>query len=193
MTLSETLGMVYETMEGSEPMMDYSERHGVNACAVLTLYDDETAALVAESIADRIRGRTVVEVGGGIGLLAFHMARHAKRVYCIEANPMWSWTFANVLLYRKPVNVSYLFGAAQEFAGTIKGNVALFCTHSDAAGMARVGAMFAPVVIDVYREHVRAIRPDLSDLREMPMMDAEAEIRRRLARGEMKESSTRHD
>jgi hypothetical protein len=67
--------------------LDYSERHGVNAAGVLTMYRDEAAELVAQYLAPRIEGRTIVEIGGGVGLLAFHLGQYAKRVYCIEANP----------------------------------------------------------------------------------------------------------
>ena len=94
----------------------------------------------------------MVEIGGGIGLLALHMGQIAKRVYCIEANPMWSWTFATALLHAKPRNVSFLFGSADEFLGCIKGDVAVYCTHSDVTGMGLVAAQFAPVVIDFYSE-----------------------------------------
>lgn len=103
-------------------------------------------------MAPQIAGKTAVEIGGGIGLLALHMGHIAKRVYCIEANPMWSWCFASVLLQSKPKNVSFLFGAADEFVGAIKADVAVFCTHSDVTGMGLVAAQFAPVVIDVYGE-----------------------------------------
>jgi len=118
----------------------------------LTVIDDETASLIAERIADRIEGKTVVEIGGGIGLLSLHMGAIAKRVYCIEANPMWSWTFASVLLKQKPRNVSFLFGSADEFVGTIRGDVAVYCTHSDVKGMGLVAAQFAPMVVDFYSE-----------------------------------------
>lgn len=150
--LQQMLGEVYERMEGSDASTEYSERHNINSAAVLTVIDDETASLIVETIADRIRGKTVVEIGGGIGLLALHMGTVAKRVYCIEANPMWSWTFAGVLLKQKPRNVSYLFGSADEFLGLIKADVAVYCTHSDVQGMGLVAAQFAPVVIDFYSE-----------------------------------------
>lgn len=68
---------------------------------------------------------------------------------------MWSWTFAQVLLEKKPKNVSFLFGAADEFLGTIKGDVAIYLTHSDVKGIGLVAAQFAPVVIDVYSEMIR--------------------------------------
>jgi hypothetical protein len=161
------LEKVYEAMEGSEMLEQYCERHGINSAGVLTIYDDDTASTVAEYLAPHIEGRTVVEIGGGIGLLAFHLGLYAKRVYCIEADPNWSWVFAGVLLERKPVNVSYLFGAAQEFVGQIHGDVALFCTHSDAAGMRAVGEKFAPQVIDVYAEAARAVNPRLAKLRDL--------------------------
>lgn len=175
-SLDDCLSMIYESMEGSEEMMDYCDRHGVRSAGVLTVYDDETAGLIAESLAPRIKGKTVVEIGGGIGLLALHLGLYAERVYCIEANPMWAWTFATLLLKVKPVNVSYLFGSAQEFVGKITGDVALFCTHSDASGMKLIGRGFADEVIDVYREIVKEIRPDLMRFRDMPMMEAEAEL-----------------
>ena len=154
--LSRMFSTIYNAMEGSDDSMNYSERHGINAQAVLTVHDDETGGLIAEHLAPRIEGKTVVEIGGGIGLLSLHMGIIAKRVYCIEANPMWSWTFAEVLLKTKPKNVSFLFGAADEFLGAIKGDVAIYCTHSDVHGMGLVAAQFAPVVIDVYGELIKA-------------------------------------
>jgi len=153
--LSRTLDRIYNEMEGSEISKSYSERHGVNSAAVLTVLDDESAGLLAEYLAPRIEGKIVVEIGGGVGLLAMHMGLIAKRVYCIEANPMWSWTFAEILLRKKPRNVSFLFGSADEFLGAIKGDVAIICTHSDVAGMKMVATQFAPVMIDVYGEIIK--------------------------------------
>ncbi len=154
--LQSTLGRIYNAMEGSDDSIAYSERHNVNSAAVLTVIDDETAGLLAENIATKIEGKTVIEIGGGIGLLALHMGRIAQRVYCIEANPMWSWTFAQILLKQKPKNVSFLFGSADEFLGQIKGEVAVFCTHSDVQGMRLVAQQFAPVAVDVYGELIDA-------------------------------------
>ncbi len=156
MSLNEMLAEVYNTMEGSETSMAYSERHNINAASVLTVYDDSTAQAINAYLEPRIEGKTVIEIGGGIGLLSLHMGMIAKRVYCIEANPMWSWTFAEVLLKQKPRNVSFLFGAADEFIGTIRGDVAVYCTHSDVQGMGLVAAQFAPSVIDVYGEVIAA-------------------------------------
>lgn len=146
---------IYNSMEGSEPSLAYSERHGITSAAVLTVLDGNHAMLIAERLRPRIEGKTVVEIGGGIGLLALHMGHIAKRVYCIEANPMWSWTFAETLLHQKPKNVSFLFGAADEFLGCIKGDVAIYCTHSGVAGIGLVAAQFAPLVIDVYGELIK--------------------------------------
>ena len=128
----------------------------------MTVTEDEMAALITESLAPRIEGKTVIEIGGGIGLLALHMGLIAKRVYCIEANPIWASCFLAALLANKPKNVSYLFGAADEFAGQIKGDVALFCTHSGVEGMKAAASQFAPVVIDVYGELI-ASNPEKFD------------------------------
>ena len=149
--LGKMLNFIYSEMDGNPLGEKYSERHGIKSAAVLTVYDDETAHLIASHLEPRIAGRIVVEIGGGIGLLGCHLATYAKRVYCIEANPMWSWTFATALLAHKPKNLSYLFGAADEFP-SITGDVALFCTHSGKQDMVRVGKRFADTVIDVYGE-----------------------------------------
>lgn len=154
--MKDILDKVYETMEGNHLSDHYSYRHGIESAAVLTVYDDETASLLAERLAPRVAGKTVIEIGGGIGLLSLHLGLIAKRVYCIEANPMWSWVFAGTLLKQKPKNVSFLFGAADEFSGAIRGDVALFCTHSDVAGMTEISRRFAPTVIDIHGEIIAA-------------------------------------
>ena len=156
------LGEIYNCFEGSESMLAYGERHGITSQAVLTVTSDETAHDMMEYLAPRIKGKTVVEIGGGIGLLAMHLGQIARRVYCIEANPMWSWIFAAQLIKTKPKNVSFLLGAADEFVGCIKADVALFCTHSGVETMRLVAGQFAPVVIDVYGEMI-AKSPELFD------------------------------
>lgn len=132
----------------------YDERHGIESAAVLTIYDDETAALVASHLADRVRGKVVVEIGAGLGLLALHLSEYAAKVIAIEANPMWTSCWVAFLHSKKPKNVTWIFGAADEVAGMVRGDVALFCTHSDCDGMARTAELFAPEVIDVYGEIV---------------------------------------
>jgi predicted RNA methylase len=137
-------------------------RHGIESQPVLTIADDETAHLVAGFLDDRIAGKTVVEIGGGLGLLSLHMGFRAKRVFCIEANPIWAAGFATSLLDHKPKNVSYLFGAADEFSGVIRADVAVFCTHSGVESMRSAAALFAPVVIDVHGEII-ASNPERFD------------------------------
>lgn len=170
--LKSMLNAAYDVFEGSPELHAYQRRHGVCSASVLTVADDDTAAAIAAALAPRIEGRVVVEVGGGIGLLAFHLGAYAARVFCIEANPVWGSCFFTALLETKPKNVSYLFGAADEFAGLIRADVALFCTHSGAAAMRAAGALFAPVVIDVYgellKDQIAALHPDAAEAREMP-------------------------
>lgn len=152
----------YERMETLPQMRAYEERHGIQSLGVLTVHDDDFAGAVAYHLAPRIEGRIVVEIGGGIGLLALHMGAYAKRVFCIEANPCWGLAFTSLLLEKKPKNVSFLFGAADEFAGQIRGDVALFCTHSGVSAMREVAGRFAREVIDVYGEVIERA-PDRFD------------------------------
>ncbi len=160
--MDDLLERIYDAREGSEELEAYCERHGIQSAGVLTVYDDDIAALIADHLEPRIKGKVVVEIGGGIGLLAFHLGVHAKRVYCIEANPDWAFAFAAVLLKSKPKNVSYLFGAADEFSGMFGADVAIICTHSGLESMKRAALMFAPEVIDIYGEIIKT-DPDKFD------------------------------
>jgi len=87
--LSHMLDYMYENMDGRECVEDYHDRHGTQTAGILTVYDDERAGLIIDRLYDRIAGKVVVEIGGGIGLLACHLAGVAKRVFCIECDLMW--------------------------------------------------------------------------------------------------------
>jgi hypothetical protein len=140
--------------ESSSAYSSFAQRHGIKSAPYLTVTDYETAALIAERLEPRISDKIVVEIGGGIGLLALAMGVVARRVYCIEANPMWSMTSAGLLLRTKPKNVSFLFGAADQFIGFIRADVGVVCTHSDVSGMMELAGQFAPETIDVYGEMI---------------------------------------
>lgn len=154
----------YERFEGSELLMDYSARHDIDAAQILTVTDDDTAATIAHHLRPRIEGKVVVEIGAGIGLLAIHMADYAKRVYAIEASPPWATVFMMTLLFKKPKNCTFILGAASEVSDSIAADVALFCTHSDAAGMRKECEAFAPVVIDVYGEVIKTMKDPCDDV-----------------------------
>jgi precorrin-6B methylase 2 len=144
-------------MEDGRMALDaFADRHGISAAPNLTVLDDEVAGLIVARLEPRIRGRTVVEIGGGIGLLSLHMATVAKKVVCIEANPMWAFTFAELLLKLKPKNLTYIFGAADEVVDLIRGDIAIVCTHSGLSSMMSTARRFAPVAVDAYGELVEA-------------------------------------
>ena len=153
--LGRALDDIYESLDGSDMAMEYDARHGVESAAILTVTNDEHAELVANHLADTVRDKVIVEIGGGIGLLALHLSEYAKRIYVIESNPAWTSTFLLFFYERKPKNVTFIFGAADEMAGQLKADIALFCTHSAADAMRKAGELFAPKVIDVYGEIVK--------------------------------------
>lgn len=162
--LEHALNAVYEMMDGSEMAVDYSDRHGIGSLAILTVTNNEKAELVAGHLAERVRGKVVVEIGGGIGLLAFHLAEYAERVFVIEANPCWPSVYVAFLHLKKPKNVTFIFSAADEMDGHLFADVAIFCTHSDADGMRKAGLMLAPEVIDVYGEVIESTPQLLASL-----------------------------
>jgi hypothetical protein len=150
------IGGMGSTTEGRMALEAFAEWHGITAAPNLTIIDDEIAGLIVERLEPRIADKTIIEIGGGIGLLSLHMATVAKKVYCIEANPMWAFAFAELLLKRKPKNLSYLFGAADQFVGDIRADLAIVCTHSGLASMMSTAKLFAPITVDFYGELVEA-------------------------------------
>jgi hypothetical protein len=48
------------------------------------------------------------------------------------------------MLERKPRNMSYICGSADELVGYIRTDVAVICTHSDVSGMKLIAQQFAP-------------------------------------------------
>lgn len=154
-SVRDLLNHYYETTDEAGPLHDYHRRHGTESACILTVYDDEYAGQVAEYLRPRIEGKIVVEIGAGIGLLACHMAQYARRVYAVEADPNWTSVFLAMLYAKKPANLTFIFGRAED-APPIAADVALFCTHSGLLAMHRAAALFAPVVIDVYRDLVPA-------------------------------------
>jgi len=138
---------VYESNEGSDLVMNYMDRNGVNSLCVLTAVSYRDALQEIENLWPRIKGKIVVEIGAGVGMLAIQMAKFAKRVYAIEADPTWAWVFTDALYALKPANLIYIFGRAQEIVGLIKADVAVIYTNSDVGGMAKLAAEFAPGVI----------------------------------------------
>lgn len=145
------LTVFYECMANNEAANAYHERHDTKSACILTIWNDERAALVTDYLRERIAGKVVVEVGAGIGLLACHMAMEAKKVYAIELEPNWASCFVATLYEKKPANLCYIFGKAEE-APYIAADVALFCTLSGRKAMYDAAYRFSSNVIDVYAE-----------------------------------------
>jgi precorrin-6B methylase 2 len=150
--MKDILSQIGRGMRWSETANAYAARHGIDAAPYLTVVDDEIAAAVAHILEPRTRDKVVVDVGGGTGLLALHVAASARRVFVVEANPVWAACWIDLFHKRKPKNVSYLFGAASEFIDYIKADVAIVATHSDVRAMMSTARQFAPEAIDIYGE-----------------------------------------
>ncbi len=142
-----TIESVYANLEGSADAQAYSEQNGIGSLNILTISSYFNALQEIHALWRKIKGLTVVEIGAGVGMLAIQMAKFAKRVYAIEADPAWSWVFTQQLYRIKPPNLTFIFGRAQELVGLIHADVAVVYTRSDVAGMREMASQFAPEVI----------------------------------------------
>lgn len=159
----------YDLLDAAGKMMHFSEagaayerRHGVRSAPTLTVTSDEIAAAIVDRLEPRIRGKIIVDVGGGTGVLGMHLASVARRVFVIEAQPLWAAAWIDLYHEKKPRNLSYLFGAAEEFVGVVKADVGLVVTHSGLANMMAIAGKLAVQAIDVYGEIIDA-NPDAFD------------------------------
>ncbi len=148
MSINGDIEMVYEDLVCSDGVYDYDQRHGVRSLTILTICSPEEAWAVVLPFQEQIRDKVVVEIGAGVGFAALEMAKYAKTVYAIEADPAWSWAFTRNLYKTKPSNLTWIFGSAQEMMGKIKADVAVVFTRSDQEGMAALAKQFAPEVIE---------------------------------------------
>lgn len=142
------IASVYDAVPNVPLMEDYYDRHGIESLVVLTITSAYAATREVDQFASRIRGKTVVEIGAGVGFLAMEMARFAKQVYAIEADPAWNHVFTECLYALKPPNLTWIFGAAQSVAPILRGDVAVVYTRSDREGMLALARQMCPEVIN---------------------------------------------
>jgi len=147
MEILDDVNGIYEALEGDELVWLYEQKHGIASAKILTVLTpaDAIAALAPHRL--RLNGKTIVEIGAGIGWLSLISARYCKEVFAIEADPAWSWVFARKLYAIKPHNLTWIFGNAESMIGKIQADIALVWTRSDTDGMVALGKQFAPEVI----------------------------------------------
>lgn len=142
----ECVGVQSLLFESAE-QRSYDERMGILAKHFLTMVRPEDTGWIMEKIGPRIAGKRVVEIGAGIGLLANEMAKVARRVYAIEADPGWSLLFVKWLYVDKPLNLTWILDRAQNLVGELEADVAIVVTGSDEDNLRQLAGQFAPEVI----------------------------------------------
>lgn len=138
---------IYDRKEGSLAVEQYFADHEINSMLILTVSSWYAAQAEVQKLIPDITGKTVVEIGAGVGMLALQMARYAKYVWAIEADPSWSWVFTEHLYRLKPPNLTWIFGRAQDLIGSLYADVAVIYTRSDLKGMGAIGAAMASRVV----------------------------------------------
>jgi len=146
------IDMAYDALEGAEDLIHYHKEHGTPSLLVLTQYAPEIAHKTAEFLADDISGKTVIEIGAGVGFLAIEMAKIAKQVFAIEVDPAWSWIFTHSLYAHKPPNLTWIFGKAEAMLPYLHGDIAVVFTRSGRKEMLSLARQFAPKVIAPLKE-----------------------------------------
>lgn len=138
---------IYNELEGEELVWLYDQRHGIASAKILTVPSPVSAIEFLAPFRLELSGKTVVEIGAGIGWLSLIAARYCKEIFAFEADPAWSWVFSRRLYAIKPPNLTWIFGNAESMVGKLQADIALVWTRSDINGMLALGRQFAPHVI----------------------------------------------
>lgn len=146
-SLANTSLFVQSTIEGAADRNAYDERAGVRSKHYLTILDPRDTDWIVARVRDRIAGRVVVEIGAGVGVLACEIARYARRVFAIEADLGWTWTFARHLYQIKPANLTFIADSADNLVDVLRADVAIVVTGSDEDNLRALAGRFAPEVI----------------------------------------------
>lgn len=147
MKLNDAIERIYETFDGSREAQNYHDRHGIESLGVLTVGSVSEAKDACAPFVDAIRGKTVVEIGAGVGLLSMEIALHAAKVFAIEADPAWTFAYIGFLHRQKPKNLTWIFGSADEVADTIRADVAVIRTRSGVRSMVALGERMAETIV----------------------------------------------
>ena len=146
----------YERAAGTEigDRLNYEHRMGVKAQHITTICSPENTRWMMRKMLRRIRGKVVVEIGAGHGILAIEMAKVAKRVFAIESDPMWTYDFVQVLYKTKPANLTWIFDTAENvleagLGSAMNAGVAVVVTGSDETNLRKLAEQFVLEAEDV--------------------------------------------
>jgi ribosomal RNA adenine dimethylase len=166
----ECLGL--QSVIGDSPLQwAWRQRMGIAARHYLTVVRPEDADWILQKLAGRYEGKTVIEIGAGIGVLAARLAERARHVYAIEADPSWNLVYAKYggraesdwdaassdlpeelarvvprSYHTTAINLTWIFGRAQDMVGQLRGDLAICVTGSDEAALRELAGAFAPDV-----------------------------------------------
>ena len=149
-TLLSDIDRVYESLEGNEDVECFMLRHNIKSLGILTISKSEHAVKTIKRFGNSLKNKIVVEIGAGIGIAAIELAKIAKHVYAIEADPAWSWLFTKYLYKNKPTNLTWIFGNAEDMIGKINADTTIIFTYSDMTNLQMLGLSFAPKSILAY-------------------------------------------
>jgi protein-L-isoaspartate O-methyltransferase len=153
--VGDLIDVVYENMEGAEDLMRYHDEHGTPSMQILTQFSPKTAIGAVKLLTPLIKNKKVIELGGGVGFLAIEMAKIAKSVIAIEADPAWSWVFTRSLYKHKPKNLTWIFGSAETVSDYIKGDIVIVATNSGIPEMREMAKKLAPESFFLYQDNIR--------------------------------------
>lgn len=148
--VEKAIEMIYSVADDpqyAELVNRYHNRHNITSLLILKRFEGRDISVISYLLADRLKNKTVVEIGAGVGLLSFELAKYAKKVYAVEADPAWNWVFVKFLYKEKPLNLTWIFGAAEQISDLIKADIAIISSNSGLDEMKTVAKKMAKETI----------------------------------------------
>ena len=163
-SLQQRIHRVYEeghTRSGMVRIEDYCAIRQVHGASILTICKPSQVEAAYHQVRERIKGKKVVEIGAGVGLLSLAMAeRAAKSVLAIEPSPWWSGVYMDCVAPAAPPNLHWFQGTAEDWMGLCPPHihsgtyfdVAVCCTLSEPEQFRALGQSLALETIMVHQE-----------------------------------------
>ncbi len=116
--IRESIRRVYEVMHDDPMYLELWETlfPEDKSMHILTILDFDDACREVNGFKEHIMGKRVVELGAGVGLLAYEMSKYAELVVAVEHDPLWARVYLKHVyprVLREKLPLLYVIGDAR--------------------------------------------------------------------------------
>lgn len=148
--------MLLDASKEHEDRVAFNKRSGIRTTHIATMVHHVNTVWILRRLEQQfqnLKDMTVIEIGAGVGVFAVNLAERCKRVFAIEADPLFSREFAVRLYADKPSNLTWVFDvavpemAARNGGWLPRADLVLVLTGSDEENLRDLAEQFGDAVV----------------------------------------------